>query len=71
MNGKWFADSAEGAVGHGNSLPGLGKGKFRIIEADVPDNAASLYQHPNMDGLGPARYLDINDLNCVQPRPVR
>ncbi len=52
MNAKWFADSAEGAAAHGNSLPGLGKGKYRIIEADVPNNPPSLYRHPNMDGLG-------------------
>jgi RHS repeat-associated protein len=70
MNAKWFADSAEGAAAHGNSLPGLGKGKYRIIEADVPNNPPSLYRHPNMDGLGPARCIDLDDLNGVQPRPA-
>lgn len=68
MNAKWFADSAEGAAAHGNALHG--KGNFRIIEADVPNNPPSLYQHPNMDGLGPARCIDLPDLNGVQPRPV-
>jgi hypothetical protein len=69
MEGKWFADSIESASAHGNALQG--PGNFRLIEADLPDNAPSLYQHPNMHGHGPARYLDINDLNCVTPRPVR
>jgi hypothetical protein len=69
MEGKWFADSIESATAHGNALQG--PGNFRPIEADLPNNAPSLYQHPNIDQRGPGRYLDINDLNGVTPRPVR
>jgi hypothetical protein len=69
MEGKWFADSIESASAHGSALQG--PGNFRLIEADLPNNATSLYQHPNIDGRGPGRYLDINDLNGVTPRPVR
>jgi hypothetical protein len=69
MEGKWFADSIESAAAHGDALQG--PGNFRLIEAELPNNAPSLYQHPNMDGRGPARYLDINDLNDVAPRPAR
>ena len=68
MEGKWFADSFEGATAHGNALEG--PGQFRIIEADVPNNAPSLYTHSNMDGRGPARYLHIDDLQGVTPRPM-
>jgi len=69
LEGKWFADSLEGAQAHGNSLFGIGN--FRLIEADVPNNAPSLFQQPNLDGLGPARYLHLDDLNGVTPQPVR
>jgi hypothetical protein len=66
LEGKWFADSLEGAQAHGKGL--YPDGKFRIIEADVPDDAPSLYRVPNLDGHGPARYLDMNDLQNVTPR---
>lgn len=66
--GKWFADSAEGAMAHGRGL--YPDGKFRLIEVDVPDNAPSLYQWANLDGHGPARYLSLEDLLNVLPRPL-
>jgi hypothetical protein len=69
MEGKWFADSVESAGAHGDALHG--PGNFRLIEADLPNNAPSLHLDPNIDGRGPGRYLDINDLNGVTPRPVR
>ena len=68
MEGKWFADSVEGATAHGNALEGAGK--FRIIEADVPKSAPSLFTQPNLDGRGSARYLHIDDLKGVKARPV-
>jgi len=69
LEGKWFADSLEGAQGHARNL--FPDGKFRLIEADLPNNAPSLFRQPNLDGLGPARYLHLDDLNGVTPRPVR
>ena len=45
-------------------------GKFRLIEVDVPDNAPSLYRLPNLDGRGPARYLHMDDLQGLSPRPL-
>ncbi|XZE43940.1 RHS repeat domain-containing protein [Pirellulaceae bacterium SH467] len=66
MEGKWFADSLEGAKLHGEALHG--PGKYRIIEADVPTKPKSLYQHENMDGRGPARYIHCEDLGGVVPR---
>jgi len=68
MEGKWFADSLDGAAAHGRALEG--SGSFRLIEADVPNNAPSLFQQPNLDGRGPARYLHIDDLQGVTPRPI-
>jgi hypothetical protein len=66
LGGKWFADSLDGARLHGDDL--YPDGAYRILEADVPDDAPTLYQSPNLDGFGPARYLDVLDLNDVTPR---
>jgi hypothetical protein len=68
LEGKWFADSLEGARAHGDALQG--PGKYRIIEVDIPDNAPSLFRQPNLDGRGPARFLDLDDLGDVTPRPA-
>jgi hypothetical protein len=65
--GKHFADTKEGARGFGEML--FGVGKFRIVEADVPNDAPSLYCWPNLDGIGAARFLHIDDLKGVRPRP--
>jgi len=68
LEGKWFADTLEGALAHGMKLfPGE---KFHLIEADVSDNAPSLFKQPNLDGLGLARYLHQDDLEAVIPRPL-
>ena len=66
LEGKWFADSIEGARLHGDALQG--RGKYRLIEADLPDSAPSLFRQSNLDGYGPARYLHQDDLNNVTPR---
>jgi hypothetical protein len=55
LEGKWFADSLEGAKAHGNVL--YPDGNFRLVEADLPNDARSLFRLPNLDGKGPARYL--------------
>jgi hypothetical protein len=68
LEGKWFSDSLGGAKLHGDALHG--PGNYRIIEADVPNNAPSLFRQPNLDGRGPASYLDLPDLNGVKPRPA-
>jgi hypothetical protein len=68
MEGRWFADTLEGAQAHGNAL--YPQGGFRIIEADVPTNAPSFFQRPNLDGRGPATYLHLDDLGNVTPRPA-
>jgi RHS repeat-associated protein len=69
LEGKWFADSIQGAQTHGEAL--FGKDGFRLIAADVPDNASSLFRQPNLDGRGPARYLHCDDLKSVTPRPMK
>ena len=65
--GKHFADSPEGARRFGEAL--FGVGRFRIVEAEVPAVAPSLYCWTNLDGFGPARFLHIDDLVGVRPLP--
>jgi hypothetical protein len=65
--GKHFADTVEGARRFGEALKGIGQ--FRLIEAYVPDDAPSLFQWDNLDGRGPARFLHIDYLQDVEPKP--
>jgi hypothetical protein len=64
--GKHFADTLEGARAHGEAL--YGPGQYHLIEADVPDDAPSLFRWTNLDGRGPARFLHIDDLKGIRPR---
>ena len=68
LEGKWFADSIKGAQAHGRAL--YPDGNFGLVEADIPDNAPSLFRDPNLDGRGPARYIHNDDLPSVSPRPL-
>lgn len=65
--GKHFADTIEGARRFGEALMGIVQ--FRLIQADVPDDAPSLFRWDNLDGRGPARFLHIDDLKEVRPQP--
>src|ERR1051325_3005971 len=65
--GKHFADTVDGAKRFARLL--MGEGRFRVIEADVPEAAPSLFRWLNLDGCGPCRFLDIDDLAGVLPRP--
>jgi len=67
--GKHFADTVEGARRFGEAL--FGSGRFQVVEADVPDDAPSLCRWQNLDTFGPARFLHIDDLAGVQPRPYQ
>jgi hypothetical protein len=67
LEGKWFADHYDNALLHGNALQG--PKNFRILEADLPNNAPSLFKVPNLDGRGPATYIHLDDLKGVTPRP--
>jgi hypothetical protein len=44
LEGKWFADHYDDVIRHGDGLEG--PGNYRIVEADLPDNAPSLYVCP-------------------------
>lgn len=67
--GKHFADTPEIARRFGEAL--FGVGLFQIVEAEVPSEAPSLYRWTNLDGFGAARFLHMDDLIEVRPRPYR
>ncbi|MEG7509322.1 hypothetical protein, partial [Serratia marcescens] len=51
------------AVTWGNKM-GHGGDVFRVVQIDVPDNVASkMHIDPHLDGIGPARYAEVVDLN--------
>ncbi|WP_254606778.1 RHS repeat domain-containing protein, partial [Burkholderia contaminans] len=63
MEGKWFAESYENAVKWGNTM-GHGDGTFRVVQVDVPDEIANkMHKDPHLDGIGSARYAELEDLN--------
>lgn len=63
MEGKWFAESYKDAVTWGNKM-GHGGDTFKIVQIDIPDHIAnSMHIDPHLDGIGPARYADVTDLN--------
>jgi hypothetical protein len=68
LEGKWFADSLDGAIDHGFAL--FPNGRFRLIEVDIPNDTPSLFRQPNLDGRGPARFVHNDDLPALSPRPL-
>jgi RHS repeat-associated protein len=65
--GKYFADTLEGARAHGNDLEGAGK--YHIMEADIPEDAASK-TWSDLDGKGSARYVPIENLKGITPKEI-
>ena len=63
MQSKWFAESKEHAIEWGKQL-GHGEDKFYVLKVTVPDNiVANAYTVPHLDGIGPAKNLECDDLN--------
>lgn len=64
MEGKWFADSCDGAIQHGRQL--YVNKHFKIVGADIPDELLTrLYRQENLDGFGPATYVDPEYLGAI------
>jgi len=68
MEGKWFADTLEHAQQWGDKLHPSG---FKLIEVTVPEDVANrMFRHERLDGIGPARYGEIEDLADAVIREV-
>ena len=61
LAGKWFADFYNHAYLWGKAF-GYQE-RFSIVEIDFPDQRVNqLFQIELLDGIGPAKYLTIDDL---------
>ncbi|HEV7746081.1 MAG TPA: RHS repeat-associated core domain-containing protein [Pyrinomonadaceae bacterium] len=62
LGGKWFAESAEHAEQWGRAMY-EGTGGFRVIDMKIPAvQAARLMRIESLDGIGPARYAELEQL---------
>jgi hypothetical protein len=70
LEGKFFAESAEDAAQWGELLEG--PGHYCIVEVELPASVAkSLLQWEKLDGIGPARYGELPQLQDAIVRPFR
>lgn len=61
LGGKFFAESAEHAAQWGQRLEGTSG--FRIVDAKIPTVQADKFMRwGRLDGIGPARYAELNQL---------
>ena len=68
LEGKFFAESAEDAAQWGEMLEGARH--YRIVEVDLPTSVAqSLLRWEKLDGIGPARYGALHQLQNAVVRP--
>lgn len=66
MEGKWFADTYAGVLLHAASL--YRDGDCRVVAADLPEELLGrLFRSDNLDGFGPATYLESGDLTGILP----
>jgi len=67
-DGKYFAESPADAATWGNKM--MGSGNFRLIEAEFPSGVANqFYRWDRLDGIGPARFGDMNQLKDATITP--
>lgn len=70
LGGKWFVESAEDAAKWGDILNG--KGASRIVETTLPKSTADqLMRLERLDGIGPARYGELDQLTGATIREVK
>src|SRR6476620_1076789 len=66
LEGKWFADSYDGVLLHADAhYPDC---DWLIVAAEVPDAVLiGAFRLANLDGFGPATYLDESELGGIVP----
>lgn len=70
LSGKWFAESPEHAEQWGNRF--YQNSNFRIVEVMFPSSIAdAFFRVPMLDGIGSARYAEIDQLIEFEMRTVR
>jgi RHS repeat-associated protein len=64
IGGKFFAETAEDAAKWGDILQG--SGNYEVIRVDLPKSAAdTLMRWERLDGIGPARYGELSQINVL------
>ncbi len=70
LGGKWFAESQADAAKWGDILNG--KGNSRIVETTLLKSSADQFMRlDRLDGIGPARYGELEQLNGAVIREVK
>ena len=70
LEGKFFAESVQDAATWGEALEG--PGRYRIVEVELPTDVANNFMRwAGLDGIGPARYGEFNQLQDVVIRQCR
>ena len=68
--GKWFAESLDGAIQWGSCLYRTHE-SFLVVTIDVATGVADqLFGLAMLDGIGPARYTEIDQLPLVAGLPI-
>jgi hypothetical protein len=62
LGGKWFAESVEDARRWGELL---GDDPFHLVRIVVPALRANVHRNARLDGIGPARFFAVAELQGV------
>jgi hypothetical protein len=69
LGGKWFAESADHARRWGEVMNG--RGNSTILRVDLPKSQADQFMRmERLDGIGPARYGELDQLNGALIREI-
>lgn len=72
FQGKWFAESSTDAVVWGQRLHRNSMDGFLVVEIEVPDAIAQqFFRLPSLDGIGPARFVTMDELDLLNGLPVQ
>jgi hypothetical protein len=67
LEGKFFAEHPEHAAAWGEALEGAGQ--YRIVEVELTASVADkLMRWERLNGIGPARYADLSELESATIR---
>jgi hypothetical protein len=76
FQGKWFAERPDDAAEWGRRFTAQSGGTYLVVEVEIPDDVAEpWFNLSNLDGIGPARFVEIDQLpelnaNCTGVREV-
>lgn len=67
LEGKFFAESPEHAIAWGEALEGAGQ--YRVVVVELAATVADeLIRWARLDGIGPARYANLSQLESATIR---